>query len=318
MQSWAYLIAEDGSATRLPVTDAQARAADAKLLWLHIDGNDADCMAWLEGSSGLPRPIVDSLRAVETRPRASALEKGAIVNLRGVNENPDADPEDLVSIRLWAEAGRVISVNYRPLLALDDMCGAVEQRRIHDPGDLIAVLAEVMTARLDPVIADLGDTLDTLEEDVIAERTADLRQRISGVRRTAIGLRRYISPQREALLRLANDGFTFFDAHDRLGLSEAANRVTRMIEELDSARERAAVLSDQLTDLRAEATAERTLVLSVVSSIFLPLTVLTGLLGMNVNGIPFHEQRWAFAAICLLCVSVGAGLLLWFRRKGWF
>lgn len=318
MRSWAYVIAHDGAAIRLPVAEGEMRAADAKLLWLHIDGNDADCMDWLERRSGLPHPVVEALRAIETRPRATPLEKGALVNLRGVNENPDADPDDLVSIRLWAEAGRIISVNYRPLLALGDMCNAVAEGRIRDPGDLIAILAELMTARLDPVTAGIGEVLDAIEEDVVDERLTDLRQRIGRVRLTAIGLRRYISPQREALYRLATDRFDFLEPDDRVALSEAANRVTRMIEELDTARERATILSEQLSDLRAEATAERTLVLSVVSSIFLPLTVLTGLLGMNVDGIPFHDRPWAFAGVCAACVAIGAGLLLWFRRKAWF
>ena len=67
-----------------------------------------------------------------------------------------------------------------------------------------------------------------------------------------------------------------------------------MIEDLDSVRERAIVLSEQLTDLRSEIIGQRSLVLSVVACIFLPLTVLTGLLGMNVGGIPYHDSPYAF------------------------
>lgn len=318
MESWAYAIAADGSATRLALAEAQTYRGNAALLWMHIDGNDPECRAWLEKRSGLPAPVIGALRAVETRPRATPLEDGALVNLRGVNMNPDADPEDLVSIRLWAEAKRIISVNYRPLFALGDLCAAVEERRILDPGDFIAVLASVMTMRLDPVIALLGETLDDLEEDFIDDQAGDLRERIGRIRRTAILLRRYISPQREAIIRLVTDRFDWLTEQDRLALREAADHVTRMVEELDATRERAAILADQLSDVRAEAVAQRTLVLSVVSSIFLPLTFFTGLIGMNVRGIPFAEESWAFAAIAALNVSFGLGLVYFFHRRGWF
>jgi zinc transporter len=319
MTSWAYRVAPDGGVTRMAIAEAEASLVRADAFyWLHIDGNDPGCLSWLSDESGLPPTAVEALRAVETRPRATGLDGGVLVNLRGVNEAPDADTDDLVSIRLWAQAGRVITMSYRPLLALPDLCALVEAQRLLDPGDLIAALADVMTARLDPVISDLGDVLDVLEDDVLAQERTDLRERLGRVRRTAINLRRYVSPQREALTRLATEDFTFFDASDRLKLVEAGHRVVRMVEELDAVRERAAILADQLTDLRAEATAERTLVLSVVSSIFLPLTVLTGLLGMNVEGIPFHAERWAFGAVVLLCVAIAYALLAWLRRRGWF
>ena len=145
-----------------------------------------------------------------------------------------------------------------------------------------------------------------------------MRERIGRIRRTAILLRRYISPQREAIIRLVTDRFDWLTEQDRLALREAADRVTRMVEELDAIRERAAILADQLSDVRAEAVAQRTLVLSVVSSIFLPLTFFTGLIGMNVRGIPCADENWAFAAIAALNIGFGLGLVYFFHRRGWF
>ena len=317
MKSWAYAIDADGHAARLSLGEV-SEIGEAALVWLHIDGKDPDCRAWLETGLGLPNAIIEAMQAVETRPRATPIDGGVFVNLRGVNSNPDADPEDLVSIRLWAEAGRVVTINYRPLMALADMCARVEAGWVLDPGDFIAILADVLTTRLDPVISNLDDVLDTLEEDIIDETASDLRARIGRVRRSAIMLRRYISPQREALAGLITERLPIFEDSDRLQLAEAANRVLRMTEELDAARERATVLTDQLSDLRAEAVAQRTLLLSVVSSIFLPLTFFTGLIGMNVAGIPFHDRPWAFGAITAANLAFALALLWWFRRRGWF
>ena len=217
MDSRAYLIAADGDARRVPLAEAEGTVPQGiALVWMHVDGNDADCLAWLRACHGIPRPVATALTAKETRPRALPLETGALVNLRGVGEG--GDPEDLVSIRLWAQAGRVISVAFRPLGALDDLSGAAEHGRVRDPGDLIAVLAEMLTARIDPVVFDLGDDLDALEEKVVAgraDRVADIREQIGRARLAAVQLRRYIAPQRDALMRLASDDFPFFEDSDR-------------------------------------------------------------------------------------------------------
>lgn len=316
--SFAYTIMPDGAATRIDTPPDSDAAPSCALLWRHIDGNDAACREWLETRSGIPEAAVWALLELETRPRAVKIGDGALVILRGVNENPDADPDDLVSIRLWVTAGEVLSINFRPLLAIADMEHVLRDRAVRDAGDFIVELADVLIRRIDHTLDDLSQSLDLLEEDVIDERRRHLRPRIGKVRRTAIGLRRYISPQRDALSQLASGPFGFFDESDRINLAAAANSVTRIIEEIDAVRDQAAVLSDQLSDLRQEAVGNRTLVLSIVSAVFLPLTFITGLIGMNVAGIPYANEAWAFYAIVGFNVALAVGVLAWLRARGWF
>ena len=90
-----------------------------------------------------------------------------------------------------------------------------------------------------------------------------------------------------------------------------------MAEELEAVRERSALLHEQLTDLRAEEIDQRSLLISVVAFIFLPLTFITGLLGMNVEGIPDAHDPWAFWEIVILCVVIAVGVLAWFVRRRW-
>ena len=177
--------------------------------------------------------MLTALQETETRPRATKIGDGALVVLRGVNQNPDADPEDLVSIRLWVTAGEVLSVNYRPLLAIGDMQRVVQDGAVRDAGDFIVELAHVLIRRLDDTLEDLSQSLDTLDEDILGEGGHHLRPRIGRVRRTAIELRRYISPQRDALSQLASGPYGFFDDSDRQYLADAANSVTRILEEID-------------------------------------------------------------------------------------
>jgi zinc transporter len=120
-----------------------------------------------------------------------------------------------------------------------------------------------------------------------------VRQTIAKTRSRAIGYRWFMSPQRTALERLAGSDVDWLEPDDRLHLGEAADRGARMVDELEAIRERSALLHEQLTDLHAELVDTRGLVISVVALVLLPLTFLTGLLGMNVSGIPFAREPWA-------------------------
>jgi zinc transporter len=139
---------------------------------------------------------------------------------------------------------------------------------------------------------------------------------LADVRHQAIVLRRYMVPQRDALTTLEIEDLGWLGDRDRSRIREAADRVTRLGEELDAIRDRAQIVHDQIMDRRAEAMNRNMLVLSVVAAIFLPLGLITGLLGINVGGIPGEAWPWAFWVVCGLLVGIAAGQVLVFRRIG--
>jgi len=110
----AYDIKGDGKGTIL-TGDAISKKIKAKsLAWVHLDANDAETKKWLRDNvSYLDTIIIDALLAEETRPRISEFEQGAMMILRGVNLHEDASPEDMISIRLWVDESRIISVQKR-------------------------------------------------------------------------------------------------------------------------------------------------------------------------------------------------------------
>jgi zinc transporter len=105
---------------------------------------------------------------------------------------------------------------------------------------------------------------------------------------------------------------------DRLHIAAAADRAARMAEELEAIRERAALIHETLTDLRAELIDQRSLLIAVAAMVFLPLTFITGLFGMNVEGIPYSHHPWSFWTITGFSIVVGAGVTAYFVRRHWF
>lgn len=285
--------------------------------WIHLDGRNPESLRWLDDQSGVPPPAIRALKAIETRPRIELYDGGALINLRGLGATPDDDPDDLVSIRLWAEAGKVISLSFRSLRDLELVRDQMTRGVLRDPGDLITSLAMQITEDLDPHIAELGDSIDECETDLSPDRAFALRRIIGRVRSEAIGYRRFVVPQRQALERLATLQCGWLDEDDQIHLREAADRFARMAEELEAIRERSALLHEQLTDLRSETLETRALLISIVALIFLPLTFVTGLLGMNVEGIPYAHSPWSFWGVVIFCVVISVAISAYFIRARW-
>lgn len=315
MSGFAYCVQHESI---MKLTPREAVDHQAELVWIHLTESDTEAQAWLIGEAGLPDYIVESLTAAETRPRCDQIGDGAYLNLRGRSDAamPMSDP--LASVRIWATAGRVISVTRRPLTALPLVEAELNKGVIHDPGDLIAEFATAITTELDPEVAELGDALDDCEADLDADKIFELRRKVTQIRVAAIGYRRFLSPQRAAIEKLGALPVRWLHDDDRLHLSAAADRAARMAEELESIRERAALTHEALTDLRAEQIDSRALIISIVAMVFLPLTFLTGLLGMNVEGIPYAKEPWAFWGVVGVSAAIAVIITGYFIRRHWF
>jgi len=110
----------------------------------------------------------------------------------------------------------------------------------------------------------------------------------------------------------------WLDATARARIVESADRMTRTVEELDAARDRAAVTQEELQSKIGEATNQRLYLLAIITAVFLPLGFVCGLLGVNVGGVPLQHEDWAFWALCGV-FGVTIAVQIWvFRRRGWF
>jgi zinc transporter len=314
--SCAALLVGDGPVRPITAEEA-ANYAGPGFVWLHLDDASADELALLK-TEGIPDVAANALVATETRPRCDRIEEGAIVNLRGPAAIALDDSDRLVSVRMWVRRGKVNSVTRRPLSATAAVSRQMEAGLILDPGDLVAAFARAISRQLDPEVANLGDTLDDYESELDDPRAIyRLRSEIAKIRSDAIAYRRFVAPNRDALVTLSELDFLWLAEEDRLHIREASDRFARMTEELEAVRERAALLHEQITDLRGEQMENRSLVISIVAFIFLPLTFITGLLGMNVEGIPYAKEPWAFWGVVGVCILIGAVVLAWFMWRHW-
>ncbi len=225
----------------------------------------------------------------------------------------------MVSIRLWIEKSRIISVDLRPSMAIRDLFNAIKLNKAPATvGGLVASVALRLADRAEPAVSALNEKIDALEELILEEDTTIPRGQLASIRRTAIVLRRYMIPQKDALTTLEIEDLNWLSNRDRSRVREAAERVTRLGEDLDAVRDRAQIIHDQVMDQRAETMNRQMLILSVVAALFLPLGLLTGLLGVNVGGIPGADNPWAFEILCGILIAIGIGQIWLFKRLGLF
>jgi zinc transporter len=309
----------DGNGGASPISVAAAASAPvSQPIWIHIDFSGPQAADWAWDESGIDSTIVGAILDPESRPRTLQHGDGVLTVLRGVNLNPGARLEDMISVRTWLEPGRVVTASRRRLRSLDEIRQALNEGDGPDsPAQLLVILIERLNFHIGAGIEQIEESIDRAEDEASAEGGLSRSSAFNRLRRQTAQIRRYLSPQREALDRLSRITDGLFEAELLVELREQLNRLTLGLEDLDLVRERALVAQEEFLALLAHEQNARMLLLSIVAAIFLPLSFVTGLMGMNVAGLPGTEFGGAFAVIVLLMLVAAGIILVIFRRRKW-
>lgn len=317
---FAYGLNGDGTGEALSGKAISEGLKEDRLAWVHLDARHEATEKWLATELDYLDPfIISALTANETRPRMTQVDSGAIVILRGANLNIGADTEDMVSIRLFVDEHRIISLQMRDLKAVELIENNIKSGKApKNAGDFLSQLINHLTTRFESFLSDLDELTDDTEEKLLTQADIGLRQDIINVRKKAIVFRRHMSPQREAISQLRMAELEWLSDIQKRSLQENYNHVVRYVEELDAIRERAQIVKDELANMIADRLNKNTYVLSVIAAIFLPLGFLTGLLGINIGGIPGVDSPTAFSIFCIFLAIVVVIQVVIFRKLKWF
>jgi zinc transporter len=293
-------------------------AAPGEVLWLHLQRTAEGMQDWLEQGLGIPEPTAELLVSDETRPRSFREDGSLVATLRGINFNPGAEPEDMVSMQLWADGARVVTLRRMPLQTPRQVLAEIDAGHgPEDAGKLITELVEVMIARMSRSIVDMNEHIDLLEDADIEENADAILAKIATIRRNCLALKRHMSPQHEALERISRDAPAWFEEHDRREIAESIDRLKRYLDDIDISKESALVLQDEIRAGAIARSEQTSYLLTIVATIFLPLSFLTGLLGINVGGMPGVNDGRAFWIVVGLCAVILVAMLVLFRKWKW-
>jgi zinc transporter len=313
----SYLLDRRGGGQPIDEQRVATWQPDDGLLWVHLDVLNRAAHEWITTRTGLDPLIAEALLAGETRPRSIPEQGGLLIILRGVNMNPGSDPEDMVSVRVWIDGNRIITTRRRRVFSIQDVRATVDEGRgPKTSGEFLCMLVERLAERIGTLVDAIEEQIEGIETRVASANSRNLQGEIAVLRRETAALRRYLAPQRDALTRVRGRTETLTQG-ETYELEEQNDLITRYLEDLDLARERALVAQEELMNRLAQDQNSRLYVLSIVAAVFLPLSFVTGLLGMNVGGLPGTESPSAFLISVAIMVALGFGLLAYFRWRRW-
>ncbi len=290
-------------------------------LWLHMERDTPLAAEWLQNHSDIDPLVALALLADESRPRVEPVGDNLLVVLRGINAPEHHVEPELMPIHIWGEANRLVSLRdhddeFSSLRAIHN--GLLHGKGPRSPGILLALIAEKIIEQLENVIDDMEEDVDDLEDRVMVslnEKT--FRTELAQIRRQVIHLRRYLGPQRDALYRLSHDDASWLDDSARQRLHEVTNKVIRHMEDLNALRDRTTVLHEDLSTQIAETVSATSNRLTAVATILLPPSLIAGIMGANVGGIPGQSDDIAFWVLCLVIFGLLGGLFVFLKYKRW-
>lgn len=317
---FAWLLDGKGGGQPLQGAEIEPAVSSESLTWVHLDAvHSRTALSLGRLAPELDKLIISALMADETRPRLAQFGDGALIILRGVNLNPGAEPDDMVSIRLWVDAHGIISLQRRNILAVSDLQARIQKSAgPRSPGDFVALMIHTLLDRIEPALDELEQDAESIEGDAFKKPDISLRQTIVNLRQQAIAFRRYLSPQRDVTGAFALSDLPWLGPLQLRDLHESHDRLTRYVEDLNALRDRAQIVQDELGNHLAEQLNKNIFVLSIVSAIFMPLSFIAGLFGMNVGGIPGAHDGNAFAILGGLSALIIMAQIIIFKRWKWF
>ncbi len=289
------------------------------VVWHHLKYTDKIARNWIKKRAELSAQAQLTLLNSETRPRAQVNDDEILLCLRGINFNDSEQPEDMISIRLWMNHEMVITSSNQGSQSIRNI--RAELAHNHGPKSteqLLLSLIDNLAKLTDDFVDKMDQKIDHAEDQIEDSQLNVFNPQMSQLRRQIANIRRYLLPQKEAIDKLYRNKSKVFSENFYEQIFMYADKFMQLIENLDLMRERALMLQEHFMANISHQQNSRLYLLAIISAIFLPLTFLSGLFGMNVGGMPGLENSQAFWYIIVFSVGLTALLLIWFKKSRWF
>ena len=313
---WGYRFFEDGTAELLqgPVLREALERQDS-WLWLHFDLADERSRRTIANIPHLPPQAVKMLLSDEQRQHIERF--GPIIGGMVTDYETDGplDARRTVRWEFVMAPHLFISARQRPGHTIRQVHLDLQSGRAYpDVLRLFTAIIHEFSSATVQLLQDLTNKMDAMEEQLLDRKEVAGTEVLGIVRRTLVRLRRQEVPLRAVLLHMLTEQPDWFTEEAATDCQRVAERMDSLHEDLESLSERAHALHDELSARESEKINRRLTVLSIVSALLLPPTFITGMFGMNVEGLPLRETSWGFLVTCGLMVLSALGMLVWLRR----
>ena len=308
------------SAENVEEKDDILAAEEGSVLWLNVDGlGDHKTLSHIASTFGLHPLAMEDVVSVHQRPKAEEYEAHHFIVLR----MPDRGTEQLTTeqVAIFLGDGYVITFQEKPGDVFDPvrvrLRNPVGQMRKRGADYLCYALIDALIDAYFPVIEHLGDQLEALEDDIVFETGEVEMGQIHAHKRELMSVRSAVWPMRDVVATLQREEIQRFSDNTRLYLRDVQDHTVQLIETIQTYREIATGLVDLLLSSQSNKSNEVMQVLTLIATIFIPLTFIVGVYGMNFDYMPELHWKWSYPIAMALMGILALSLTYWFHRKGW-
>ncbi len=313
---WAFRLHSDGRAEALPIDAPIERIHDGRL-WLHFNLTDARARAWL-AASDIPQLARELLLSKDNYQQLHTIDGCVYGVFSDLVRDIGNLTEETGFLRFAMTEGLLVSGRHHALCAVDATRRGLEGgHRVEFVAALLEKIVDEVADTMDRMADKIGTDIDDIEEQVLAGETkADLRTALGRHRRTCVRLHRQLAGLRVLFHRLEQKNTDNLGPALRLQAGKLAQRLDGLDHDIVELRERSRLLEEELRFKLEEEGNRHLHALSVVTTLLLPPTLVTGIFGMNIKGLPFaeHDTGFLWTAALMICASGLAYLIL--RRLG--
>lgn len=288
--------------------------------WLTLDYKDETSVEQVLSQVDLSHTHKQSLLDPDVRPRLwITRENQVLLFIRGINLNPDSEPEDMVSVRIYFDGTKLICFRSRRLQSITEVRSSITSSNAEscDLQELFIKLLQSILLKIESQVTKLANRLDEIEDNIDEGKTIDI-EFIEESRRSAAKLWRYLSPQQEVLRKLMNIKLSWLDQETQFQLQELDDDMTHEVEELALVKERCQLVENHESNKLSQRVNKNLYLISLITAVFIPVSFLTGLLGINVGGMPGVESNTAFTIVCVILLIIAAIEIIYLKWKKWF
>lgn len=314
-EAFALLLDGKGGARPVPLERVRDLRPEDGSLWVHLPPELPDLLHVLEETCGMPASVREQLLAPTERVRVEPTSTNEVVLLI---VEPDVSPSRKPprQLRAWVAPHRCVTVGGSGQPGVASLRLRLKEGRGPRSADVLQSLADSALATAAHELGRFDDRLVDLELRSDDPRVAagQVRDELRALRRTLIEQRCFLSLARDALLSLDVTDILWVTAQDR-DLRRVSDRAGALLQELGVLVDRARILDEDLKAHQDERTQRTLYLLTLISGVFLPLTFITGLLGVNLAGIPGSGWKGAFLVLCVLLVGLAVAEWRLLRRR---
>jgi magnesium transporter len=294
---------------------------DGRKLWIDVEGlGDEALLRRLAEIFAIHPLALEDVVNTPVRPKAEVYEENLLIVSRAVDWRGEGEPQPR-QISLILGKHHVLSFRESPGPILEPVVSrlrlAGSRMRLMSVDYLAYAMLDTIVDTYYPIVEEMGERLEQLEDWVLDEASPDTPRELNRLKGELLILRRAIAPQRESVQALMRDDHEWVTDAVRVYLRDTYDHVVQIAEAVEQGREFTSSLLNTYLTVVSNRMNEVMKTLTIVASIFIPLTFLAGIYGMNFEYMPELAVRWAYPGLLGVMAVVTGGMVFYFWRKGW-